>query len=43
MTARSVSTAPLSISQRLAAGLALLFIGLTLPAMPLAFPATDYA
>ena len=30
MTARSVSTAPLSISQRLAAGLALLFIGLSL-------------
>lgn len=30
MTARSVSASPVSLSQRLGAGLALLFIGLTL-------------
>ncbi len=30
MTARSIVASPLSLSQRLAAGLALLFIGLTL-------------
>ena len=30
MTVRSVSAIPLSVSQRLAAGLALVFIGLTL-------------